>query len=381
MALTFYDAVQYGLQYLGSHGAGTGEAITSVRRAVLQSLGSVGSEVEWSYLQREGRVITSPPYATGTIAYTSSTREMVLTGGTWPTWAEEGLVLVGTQWYEVEKRVSGTQLLLLATAAPAADLSSGTSYTLYRDRYDLPADFQRLLSPVVHQYSPLDLVTPQEMLLQRSGSPSSGIPSIACLMGSPIGRQQMILRVWPLPSQESTIHFVYKRQPRSAQIYQYSTGTVAVTSGSPTVTGTGTAFTSLMAGSLFRLSSDGTNLPGAIHDNYPALFEAYVAERNSDTTLTLASNATVTASARKFLVSDPLDIDELVMGDLFHRSLCKFLAMDRKFEAGLRQLATQEYALELRAAMALDRRHYQERVVMGSPGYSRGFRLLPDQEA
>lgn len=66
--------------------------------------------------------------------------------------------------------------------------------------------------------------------------------------------------IFPIPSSDITAGLEISYEPRDRDLSQddYTTGTVSVTTGSQTVTGTGTAFTQAMIGRVFKVT-DGTD--------------------------------------------------------------------------------------------------------------------------
>lgn len=381
MIRTFDDAVQYGLQYLGSGNAATNEAVVSAKRAAVQSLDTIATEAEWSYYLREARITTEAPYSTGTVQYVASTRALTLAGGTWPTWAASGLILISDQWYEVESRDSDTVLTLRSGAAPTGDISTDTAFIIYQEQYDLPDDFARMMEPVVHRQNYLKILSPHEILVQRSISPSSGTPLFASITGKRTGRQGIVLRIWPMPSGNEVIHYLYRRHPSSPNVYQLSDGSVTTTAGSTTVTGTGTSWTSALVGCVLRIGTDSINKPGSVVDPYPAQHEAYIESVASATSLVLSSAPNFTAERRAYLISSAIDLDERVLGDLYERAICLRLALDRKMDPGLRQLAQADYLSELRDSLARDSRDRSDRAMGMSGWVPRGFRITGDVEA
>lgn len=68
-----------------------------------------------------------------------------------------------------------------------------------------------------------------------------------------------LLGIYPTPGRAITNGLVISFEPRQIAMHNadYSTGTVAVVAGSPTITGTNTVFTERMVGRAFRLDNDG----------------------------------------------------------------------------------------------------------------------------
>ncbi|MAH47360.1 hypothetical protein CMI37_16160 [Candidatus Pacearchaeota archaeon] len=73
-------------------------------------------------------------YTTGTVGYdhtgASSERLIFSSGATFPSWAGSAKIRIASTTYDVETRVSDTQLNLTSSSNPGGDVSSGTSYTL-----------------------------------------------------------------------------------------------------------------------------------------------------------------------------------------------------------------------------------------------------------
>jgi len=122
-----------------------------------------------------------------------------------------------------------------------------------RQYYQVPPDFKRLMSAKVTVGSidyPLTEVQSQDEWdrFNTITTYTSDIPSHYFvrarfgLGGSEVG-------IFPTPTSASnTITFVYKATERDLGIAKYTTGTVTLTNGSQTVTGSGTTFTNAMVG-------------------------------------------------------------------------------------------------------------------------------------
>jgi hypothetical protein len=123
--LTFGDAVQHALDYLGSSsGVRDGR---DARRAVLATYRDLVNARTWSYLSAHGRVHAVAPYRTGTIAFVLLGRRVLLHGGTWPSWAGPSCHLrVGDVVYAVDERVSDSEITLDANLSPSASFDYAT---------------------------------------------------------------------------------------------------------------------------------------------------------------------------------------------------------------------------------------------------------------
>ena len=91
---------------------------------------------DWSFLHPVVDVNTTAPYATGTITIASGV--VTLTGGSFPSWADDGVLKVNNRYYSVASRGSSTQLTLDTASVTVATASS---YQLARPEIPLDADF------------------------------------------------------------------------------------------------------------------------------------------------------------------------------------------------------------------------------------------------
>ncbi len=63
--------------------------------------------------------------------------------------------------------------------------------------------------------------------------------------------------IWPIPNDVGTLSMTFHWRDRTPSQADYTTGTVSVTQGETTVTGSGTAFTASMIGRWFKLDANG----------------------------------------------------------------------------------------------------------------------------
>jgi len=103
---------------------------------VSDGLRRVYSAHDWSFLHPIADVVTTAPYATGTITVASGV--VTLTGGTFPSWAASGVLKVSNQYYSVASRDSDTQITLDSTSAT---VSTAASFQLARPEVPLDAAF------------------------------------------------------------------------------------------------------------------------------------------------------------------------------------------------------------------------------------------------
>jgi hypothetical protein len=136
--VTWKDLVDHTIDYLGA--TPSAEARRDGRRATLEALRDLASAGEWTYYYDRFRLDIVGPYLTGTLSYdhTGGAYERLLTlvGGTWPSWAALGSIVLDNIPYEVDRRIDDTRITLTENANPGAD-ATPAAWTLYRDTYPL----------------------------------------------------------------------------------------------------------------------------------------------------------------------------------------------------------------------------------------------------
>lgn len=316
--------------YIGNDGSQ--ERSAAVVRAAMEAIQILPTKHDWNYYKSIFRINTSPSQADGTIEFDltggAEERLVTLTGSTWPSWATYGTLVVAGVPYDVDQRLSATQITLKSSTSPSADIAAGTSYVFYRQRYDLPEDFASMVKPIQAgnnlQYCWFKL---EEYIARRNWNDAPAQPILFTLSNDGFGRQQLLL--WPAADAVYPIEFQYRRNMIVPSLTDYYTGRITLTDGSTTVTGNNTTFNASMNDSILRVSYDG-NKPSAPDGNNPPQYEYLVKTADSGTQLTLRSAATATVTNRGYLLSGRLDIEP---GPMFHY-LCH-LAM-RLLRIGLR---------------------------------------------
>lgn len=329
------------------------KAVRLQKLAINTAYRNIGGVHPWSYLRRRAQVNTVAPYGTGTIAYTASTRVLVLTDGTWPAWAAGGTLVINSALYKVESRDSSTQLTLVSDRSPVDDIASGTSYSIYKAEYLLPADFMRLedLAEVGRAWD-MQYIPPEEILNWARTLYQPTRPWRYTVRGAQYGpRSRMAVEFIPPPSSAQTFDVVYEAKPRARTLSAaYTTGTISI-SGT-TVTGTGTAFTDAMEGCVLRVG-DANEIPTDENGDTPFSAEYEIQSVTSGTVLTLTTSAT-TASSVKYLIDDPVDVDSGPMLSYFDAA-CKAEYMRSNNLEGADK-AYQMSIEALKTAMGMDHR-------------------------
>lgn len=324
---TFQDAIDHLIDLKGPDR--TLVTLRKAKRAIVEAYRDLASYRRWTYYQQRARITTVASYTTGTVQYTNSTRTLAISGGTWPSWITSGIVQINQIPYQVDSVDPNTaaNIILSPTSNPGADLAAGTSFVAYQESYPLPDDFQsvgatinatNLYIPVPGQVSDLIETT------RLSGGPT--IPRMYAFTSDPHVTDGLVIRFAPPPNQVINYEVYYQRRGRRLGVDNYSTGTLTTTAGSTSVTGSGTAFTSLHAGCVVRFSADSANLPTSIYgssdstiNTNPAVFQGIIQSVTSGTAFKLQSAAPTSLSGVKFTVSDPIEVEVGAMFTAFLR--------------------------------------------------------------
>lgn len=376
--LTYQDLVEHALDYLGLDTGGLAERIA--RNAARSAMRDVAKSHLWSYYLFRGRIATVAPYSTGTVAFdlTGGTyeRQWTLSSGTWPDWAGRGVLRVSTLDYQVEERKSSTIITTTSVSSPAADIASGTSYSIYQDSYPLPTDFQAMGELMLAgQARGLAMVTNQDYVLSGRHTVGPALPSCYAIGGDPSSLGGMVLRFFPAPDAAYAAEFVYQRRPRDLFFNSVNAGTASTIASSTTVTGSGTAWTSAMIGSIIRLSDSSQDAPAGPGGTYPYHEEGRIASVSSTTSLTLTSSATYTATGVKYQISDPADVEAGAMTTLLLRELERQCRLLRRIKATPEEAAAYEIA-RIHAQEA-DSRSFAARAAGRWPGTMIDYRNMP----
>lgn len=307
---TYRDSVDHAVDFLG--GSPDEKSQRAIRSAIQSAYRDLIQKRSWSYYYAHYRFQLVAPYSTGTIAYTSSTRTVTLTGGTWPTWAIYGHLLIDNIVHRVQERSSSTVLILEPIACPSADISAGETYVLFRSIYTMPADFRTLCRPLTEDGSWYShYISPEEWNALERRVPTSGTPRSWTVMGDPNLVGSYAMHVYPYPDAAQSYDILYQREARPLVRTGYTTsdtaGTVTITSATATVTGSGTSFDSTMIGSVFRVTS-GTTPPDGLDGLNPWTEQKVIVDVDSATSLTVDSNFVNSYSAKKYVISDPVDV-------------------------------------------------------------------------
>lgn len=376
---TFQDLIDHGASYLGD--TVSKDAVRDAKRAALDAYRDVAAAHRWSYYTTLGHINATAAYSTGTIDFDltggSYERLVTLAGGTWPDWARQGRLVISSVPYQIAERLSGSQVTLLHGSNPGADVASGTSYTLLRDTYPLPADFLSLDDVVLTAQSRcLKYVHPQEWLSRQRIYHSPSVPWAYTILGNPDFYGAMALSLFPAPDQSYALDFVYQRRPRPLLVDNLQDGTVTVSAGSAAVSGSGTLWASKHVGSVLRISDSRTETPTGLSGNYPYAVERVITDVASATSATADSTIATAYSSVLAVVSDPVDVEEGAMLTAVLRGIEKHLAMTRRIKDALAP-SVAAFREALLMAREADLRH----TGMRAPGGRRDVVRLSDMPA
>ena len=366
---TYLDAVEHVLDY-GGQNPGASYRRHAVR-AIQSSYRIVANAHRWSYYYDESRIITNAPFTTGTIEYEHSggtfERQVILTGGTWPDFARNAVILIDNVHYEISERKSSTVLTLTFRQNPGADIAAGTTFILYQDTYPMPTDFVSAGDLFdVNQTTWPQYVHPETWLRQKRNSSAPSEPYLYTFRGDPNHFGVMVVSFHYPPDDQYEFDFVYQRRPRPIKRVEEKAGTVTVALNSSTVTGANTNFVASMLGSAIRFSELTNQNPTGIDGTNPFLFERTIVEVVSSTSVIIDDpNTEQGLTATKYVISDVVDIEDGAMLECLLRCFERELATNRRKEAIA--LSQQLYEQALIVAREADSRSFAQRYTRPGP--------------
>jgi hypothetical protein len=383
---TYKDMKLHVIDFLGGNPGG--DASRDARRAVQNGYRDLGAASNWSYFYERGRVNTVAPYYTGTIAYTNATLTVTLTGGTWPTWAAQGVLVIGAVTtgppvqqtgnilYQVASNPTSTTLVLTHQTNPGIDIPAGTTFTLFQDTYPLPTDAmscERMIlvnNAYALQYEHVGLWMERQRIFH-----GPAMPRFYTYRGDSSYYGAMAVSFFPCPDNAYPIDFIYKRRPRPLKVEDYNIGTASCATGTLGLTGVGTAWTADMVGSVMRLSGDGLNLPDGVVGSNPYAQQRVIVGWTSAASLTVDQPWSQTLTTVKHVVSDPIDMEDGAMLTALFRSCEYQVSMTRSQK---RIADTQKlWNAALIFARECDSRNFALEASGGRPGYPYRLAQMP----
>lgn len=338
---TFQDAVDHVLDAFDA--VREGRDLRRARDAVLHANRTICELHDWQWMQQRTQFRTEEVYETGTVAYDHATLTVTLSGGTWPDNAGYySLVFTDDNTiYPIDRRVSDTTVTLFANNNPGDDLAAGTTYQAYRDEYECPTDLRRNMdlydlnlstSPIQMQYvKEQDIRNSEFGLWSRFFSvvidgdvtlPINNTPSWWTVRRSDKYDSGYSITFSHIPASARLYELSYWKSPRRLK-YDKESVTASCTADDKTVTSS-TAFVSGHVGAIIRFSSS-TTAPTPIFGDIdrtsntvnPYVFQAYIDSFTTTSSIELLTDAPQTLSSKAAIISDPIDIDQRYMLDLF----------------------------------------------------------------
>lgn len=329
MNVTASDQQRSLLRYMGAQNDPS--AVIDARRAIMEALKEMWGRHDWPYYMGQQPIRLVAPYSTGTVTYEYATRQVTLTGGTWPDWAVYGALVIGTRRARVAKRISDTIIQLEDGTKFTADIATST-YSLYRAEYPLPSNIRKVSyvslednSTVVLKYIP-----PQEFYMY-SPTVSGSIPRYYTIQKDR-SRNEVVMSFYPYPVSEQFVRYNFVRMPEEIEVWSETSGKISTVSTTDDVTGNGTAFEDRHEGCLIRIGRNANDVPTALHDMYPFSEEHIVNAVSGATALELFESANNTWTNVKYEISSLLDFDEDVMTSLFNLQCYYELGKHRRLQ-------------------------------------------------
>lgn len=373
---TYRDAVRHVLDYLG--GDPEAQAKRDSRRAVRAAYREFSAAHRWTYYYQRGRVNINAAQTVGTIQYVSATRQLTITGNTWPSWVTAGTVVINNVSYEVDTSISSTVVTLSVNSCPQTDIASGTTYTLYQDTYTLPADFLQADTMVdVGNFFVPKYVNPRYWLDHQRLSKSPARPRFYTITSDPRKFGVMAVRLYPAPDAVYQYDFIYQRKPRELVVEDQHAGTVNIVGTSAVIAGTNTVFDTRWAGSVIRTSTSTTLLPEGQEWDNPFDQERVILSVASGTSLTVDSTYPTTYNGVTYVISDPVDVEHGAMLNCFLRCCEKQACYTRKTQPAATDRAEKAWINSLIACREADSRHFEEQTEGSASSWRQRLALMP----
>lgn len=169
---------------------------------------------QWSFLLPLTTLTTTGAYSTGTVTVVAGVA--TITGGTWPSWADEGDLTVNGITYTAAS-LAGADLTLEDLTVTAA---SGTTFSLTRPRYTMPSTFDGMDGPFTYQsgvgHRSIRIFPEYEVRRRGQIFKSSGYPEIAALYpvtpDAATGSMRQV-KFFPAPDSAYVLEYRYKVEP------------------------------------------------------------------------------------------------------------------------------------------------------------------------
>lgn len=152
----------------------------------------------------------------------------------------------------------GYKTILSELARPVTEKTATASTVASQQYYQMPPDFNMIKSITLTSGSTVYLIyecESQEKWNALNQTTHTGIPT-EFFVRPRFGFSGTEIGLFPIPSAVNTLTIVYEATDKDLSVAAYSTGTVSITSGSATVTGSGTTFTANMVGRYLKVTTE-----------------------------------------------------------------------------------------------------------------------------
>lgn len=138
-----------GHELFGIRSGYTSDQTVDILQCIQDGLRYVYTAHDWSFFRPVKDISTTAPYATGTVTIAAGV--VTLAGGTFPSWAADGILKVSNSYYSVATRDGNTQITLDDTSVTVA---SATAFSLGRPEVPLDESFEAISPDSVLTYYP-----------------------------------------------------------------------------------------------------------------------------------------------------------------------------------------------------------------------------------
>ncbi len=356
--MSYYYAVQDVVDHLiSASGGGAQDAEQrELRSAVHHAYRDLINARDWAWHVTQGRIMLEPA-ETVSVTIGGNGTTLTRSSGSWPSSATSYRAYHNGVVAQVQTRNSNTLLTLSdAFKFPASFDGSQKSIILYRNTYQLPANFRNMDALITQdRTSVTSYVSPTEWARIERSVLLSGDPAYWTVMRDEQSTvpDRWAVRVCGYPTATETLDYTYRRKITPPRWTGYETGARAGTvtcSASSAVTGTNTQFTSSMVDCVFRIIDSSVNYPEPISGIYPYSEQSIIASVGSSSSVTLKDALVGTYTDRKYLVSSLLDLSDGMFSALLSGAQL-WLARMRRQDS---EAANAAYIRDLRMAMESD---------------------------
>lgn len=309
--LTYFDVVEHLIA--ASFGGPQDAEQRDIRTAVHRCYEELSNIRDWSWQHAHGRVVTAAPTTSTVDSYASPTVTLSALVATASQYSHIKIGNVVCQIASVGSATVGLSTVTTVTLdsqVKPASVSSGDTVTLYKTLYSMPSDFRNLDEPSDEfNWWSGAYVTPDEAMKMERVNFSTGSPLHWTVIKSPTSHGY-VLKLVGYPTSAETVDFTYRRSLRPLRYSGHEAnsrvGTITALVATNNVSGSGTAFTAAMEGSVLRIGT-ATDYPGPITSITPYATELLVDDVSSATSMRAGSNFTF-GSGVKYLITDPIDL-------------------------------------------------------------------------